>query len=358
MFSLLARSSLVISSLLPLEVGAQALLVSKDNAAPPPAAAWMLPLLGEYGRDSTRAIVLERDGHLHILYHGRDGTLSQRARERFAVISDVPADSARSTGTLPPEIRVRWARAGLVRELVLDADTLPRRQIGPATGGQLKVTPTGNVRDILARARTMSPPAETGSFRPPELAELTQLEPRIKLDIRYATTNNFLGTPFYSSARAFMQRPAAEALVRAHHALKPLGYGLLIHDAYRPWYVTRAFWDATPDSVHWLVANPASGSRHNRGSAVDLTLYDLRTGKVVPMVGTYDESTQRSLPDYPGGTSRQRWHRALLRHVMEAEGFTINPSEWWHFDYRDWRLYGIGNQTFEELRSHDTATPH
>jgi serine beta-lactamase-like protein LACTB len=97
------------------------------------------------------------------------------------------------------------------------------------------------------------------------------------------------------------------------------------------------------------VADPSKGSRHNRGCAVDLTLCDLRTGKPVEMVGGYDEFSARSSPDYPGGTSLQRWHRELLRRALENEGFTVNEVEWWHFDYRDWPKYPILNATFEQL---------
>ena len=82
-------------------------------------------------------------------------------------------------------------------------------------------------------------------FREPDLVELVKLDPTIRLDVRYATANNFLGTPVYTQARAFLQRPAAEALVRAHQALRARGYGLIVHDGYRPWYVTKIFWDAT-----------------------------------------------------------------------------------------------------------------
>jgi serine beta-lactamase-like protein LACTB len=153
----------------------------------------------------------------------------------------------------------------------------------------------------------------------------------------------------YQQARAFLQRPAAEALVRAHRALGRMGLGLLIHDAYRPWYVTKMFWDATPDSAKIFVADPSQGSRHNRGAAVDLTLYDRRTGQELEMVSGYDEFSIRAYPEYPGGTSRQRYNRELLRRAMEAEGFRVYEAEWWHFDYQDWRLYPIGNQTFEKI---------
>jgi D-alanyl-D-alanine dipeptidase len=146
-----------------------------------------------------------------------------------------------------------------------------------------------------------------------------------------------------------MQRPAAEAVMRAHRQLKARGYGLLIHDAYRPWAVTKMFWEATPAAQRVFVADPSQGSRHNRGCAVDLTLYDLATGEPVQMVGGYDEFSDRSYPDYPGGTSRQRWHRELLRQVMESEGFTVYEAEWWHFDFNSWREYPILNIPFEKL---------
>ncbi len=158
-----------------------------------------------------------------------------------------------------------------------------------------------------------------------------------------------MNTVFYSSAKAFMQRPAAEAFVRAHQELKKQGYGLLIHDSYRPWYVTKMFWDATPDDKKIFVADPSKGSRHNRGCAVDVTLFDLNTGKPIDMVSGYDEFSDRAFPEYPGGTSLQRYHRTLLRKAMEEQGFTVYEWEWWHFDYNDWKRYPIGTLTFEEL---------
>jgi D-alanyl-D-alanine dipeptidase len=203
------------------------------------------------------------------------------------------------------------------------------------------------VPELLEEALTAKPPVESGDFRPSDLVELVTLDPTIKLDVRYATPNNFLGTVFYPEARAFLQRPAAQALVRAHRRLRKQGYGLLIHDGYRPWHVTKVFWEATPDADKIFVADPSQGSRHNRGCAVDLSLYSLSTGEPIEMVGTYDEISDRSYPDYPGGTSLQRWHRRLLRDAMEAEGFTVYEAEWWHFDYKDWQRYRIGNEPFD-----------
>ena len=212
-----------------------------------------------------------------------------------------------------------------------------------------RIEPVRPVAELLPIALAAKPPAEPGEFRKSDLVELTALDPSIKLDIRYATSRNFLGTPLYSQARAFMQRPAAEAVVRVQHALAPLGYGLLIHDAYRPWYVTKLFWDATPADKHEFVANPAEGSRHNRGCAVDLTLFDLKTGKAVEMPSLYDEMSERAYPRYTGGSDAARHLRDLLRQHMEAEGFSVYEAEWWHFDYKDWKAYAIQNVRFEDI---------
>ena len=217
-------------------------------------------------------------------------------------------------------------------------------------GDSYRIIPVRPVEELRAEALKAQPPHENGGFRQPELVELVKLDPTIKLDIRYATANNFLGTPVYSQARAFLQRPAAEALARVNRALKSQGYGLLVHDAYRPWYVTKIFWDATPQDKKVFVADPADGSRHNRGCAVDLTLYDLKTGQAVDMPSLYDEMTERAYSTYQGGTEEQYQHRAILRKAMEKEGFAVLPEEWWHFDYKDWKQYPILNSRFEDLK--------
>ena len=222
-------------------------------------------------------------------------------------------------------------------------------QLGYAQEASFRITPQRPVEELRAEAFKAQPPREQGTFLKPNLLELVKLDPTIKLDIRYATSNNFLGTPVYTQARAFLQRPAAEALLRAHRELKAQGYGLIIHDGYRPWYVTKIFWDATPADKKIFVADPAEGSRHNRGCAVDLSLYDLKTGEEVKMPSGYDEMSNRSFADYVGGTADERARRALLRQAMEKQGFTVYPQEWWHFDYKDWKQYPILNVKFEDL---------
>jgi D-alanyl-D-alanine dipeptidase len=226
-------------------------------------------------------------------------------------------------------------------------------------GGQsesvFRIQPVRPVAELRAEALAATPPAPDSATLTPDLVELESLDSTIRYDIRYATTRNFMGVPFYDTALAFLQRPAAEALVRAHRTLRAQGYGLLIHDAYRPWYVTKMFWDATPDSLKRFVADPAAGSRHNRGAAVDLTLYDVATGRPVAMPSGYDEFTERAYPNYAGGTSAERENRARLRAAMEAEGFSVYEYEWWHFDYGDWRRYPVMNVRFRDLVAARTA---
>ncbi len=180
------------------------------------------------------------------------------------------------------------------------------------------------------------------------MIELTKLDNTIKLDIRYATADNFVGKTVYPEARAFLQRPAAEGVVRVHRQLQKNGLGLVIYDGYRPWTITKLFWEVVEPQQRKYVANPAKGSKHNRGCAVDLGIFDGKTGNAIPMPSGYDEFTERASPDYSGGSDEERANRDMLRRLMEAEGFIVNPNEWWHFDYKDWEQYAIYDISFAE----------
>ena len=244
----------------------------------------------------------------------------------------------------------RWNETLRPNSLSIGPISFQRLILGNESGSSFRITPLKPVEELRNIALLAAPPEEEGIFFKPDFVDLSTLDKTIKFDIRYATTNNFVGEKFYTQAKAFLQRPAAEALLRAHLWLRQHGFGLLIHDAYRPWYVTKMFWDATPDDKKIFVANPSQGSRHNRGCAVDLTLYDFHTGRQVEMTGGYDEMSEQSYPTFPGGTSLERWHRNLLGQAMSMQGFTVYQFEWWHFDYNDWQKYPIGTKTFEELQ--------
>ena len=200
------------------------------------------------------------------------------------------------------------------------------------------------VSGILAQN---APPQEANK-REAHLVELITLDNTIKLDIRYATDNNFVGRAVYPEARAFLQKPAAKGVVEVHRKLRKRGLGIVIFDGYRPWSITKLFWDVVPEDKRKFVADPAKGSKHNRGCAVDLSIFDLKTGEPIDMPSAYDEFTERASPNYSGGTAEQRANRDLLRKLMEDEGFTVNPNEWWHFDYKNWQDYAIYDISFTE----------
>jgi D-alanyl-D-alanine dipeptidase len=300
-------------------------------------------LIGEYGWDHNTLYILERDGGLWALI---EWFFYYPLTHVEGNVYAFPADQGLYMGET---LTFKRDARGRATEADLGGVVFERRAVGPEEGNTFKINPLRPAEELRAEALAATPPEEEGDFLEPDLLELTALDPSIRLDIRYATTNNFMGTVFYKEARAFLQRPAAEAVVRVHQALAEHGLGLVIYDGYRPWYVTKMFWEATPIEMRDFVADPANGSRHNRGCAVDLGLFDLETGEVVPMPSGYDEFTARAYADYPGGTERARWHRELLRNAMEQEGFTVYPFEWWHYDYQDWRSYPIMNMTFEAL---------
>ncbi len=309
----------------------------RDDAMPPAPPAELLPLLGEYGEDHNVLVVYEDRGELAVLIEW--------------VVRDLPQRVGPDHYVFPPgmyggdPLRFERDARGDVTAAVVGGARFARRP-GPVPGG-FRIAPRAPIAQLRAAAATAVPPLDRelqAPGRPSDLVELGALEPGLKFDLKYASADNFLGTPVYPpDARAKMQRPAAEALVRVHQALAKQGFGLWVFDAYRPWSVTKVFWDATPDALRHFVADPSKGSRHNRGCAVDLTLYELATGEPVAMPSGFDEFTPRAGPDYPGGTARQRHCRELLRRAMAAERFTVYEHEWWHFDFEGWRSYPIGN---------------
>ena len=290
-----------------------------------------LAAIGQYGDKAAPFTVFEQDGALHIDGEGfRAARLSTLGKGRYAIAG---------SGELILE-------TGAVR---LNGKPLAFHDFGAEVEAAIRKAVRADPVLLRQRALAATPPVETADKLPSDLVDIRTIAPGIKLDIRYAGANNFMGIPLYETPAAYLQRPAAEALARIHRALAAKGYGLLVHDAYRPWYVTWMFWEATPPEARIFVADPAQGSRHNRGCAVDLTLYDLKTGQPVEMPSRYDEFSTRAYADFIGGTTRQRALRAILRQAMEADGFAVLPDEWWHFDYRDYARYPIGTKTFTEL---------
>lgn len=313
--------------------------VAIRRPAPPPPE--IVGLLGDYGRDHDSIRAFERDGSLFVRIDWIEyDRMTRVGRDTW----QFPPGSHFHAGS-----RLRFNRdaEGRGTSVILNGLVLPRYNIIVAPPAQRM---TANERiSLRQRALAASPPTEPPPRRAADLVPIISVDPSIKLDIRYATSHNLLGFPLYPKTGAYLQRPAAEALARADRKLHAQGFGIVVFDAYRPWFVTKMFWDGTPPAEHLFVADPSQGSRHNRGAACDISLVSLATGRELTMTGRFDELSPRSYPLYDGGTSEQRWRRDVLRAALESEGFNVYPYEWWHFDYADWRSYGILNTEFSKL---------
>jgi D-alanyl-D-alanine dipeptidase len=183
---------------------------------------------------------------------------------------------------------------------------------------------------------------------PADLVDVKTIVPGVMLDIRYATTNNFTGQQLYSVARCCLRREAAERLCEVQAELRAQGLGLKIFDGYRPLSVQKKMWAIYPHPG--FVADPAKGSRHNRGAAVDLTLIKL-DGSEVPMPTPFDDFTERAHRGYRDLPSDAIHNRELLERVMTKHGFTGLPTEWWHFDLNNWREYPIMDVDYSRIKA-------
>jgi D-alanyl-D-alanine dipeptidase len=222
---------------------------------------------------------------------------------------------------------------------------------------------------LLLVACATIPPNKYGLHVVPDLATYERLAqrdpdqrlidlstiPGIRIDVRYATTNNFMHEKLYPVAKVYLRAPAAKALAEVQRDLAAEHLGLLVFDGYRPYSVTEKMWEPirNPD----FVADPAKGSRHNHGAAVDLTLVNIASAEELQMPTTYDDFTQRARADYAELPPQAIANRAKLRDAMVRHGFEQLPSEWWHFDFRGWERFALMNVPLEELGTVSTGPP-
>ena len=293
-----------------------------------------LGLLGLYGAGDSVLLILERDGALEGMVRGG----------RFYALQVLGPDRFRfpKAGRLASRhVVFNRDASGKAISLKLDAALLPRDLA--SAGVAPRVKPARPVKDLIREAQAASPPTEPKAPLPSDLVEVAALDPSIRVDLRYAGDENVVGEKLLETSRAFLQRPAAEALVRVHRALAKAGYGLVVRDAYHPWWVTKLVWEATPPEVRRFLGDPADGSGYNRGTTVDVGLYRLADRLVVDMPSLYGEMSLRAYADFAGGTSEQRWQRDLLLQAMETDDFFSLRSQWWRYDFPDGRKYPILN---------------
>lgn len=184
-----------------------------------------------------------------------------------------------------------------------------------------------------------------------ELIELKTIVPHIRYDLKYATTDNFTSVQLYPSNTqwTFLRKEPAEALAQIAKALEAKGLGILVWDAYRPYHVTVKFWELIKDERY--VANPSKGSGHNRGIAIDMTLYDLKTGALLDMPTSFDDFSEKAHHDAENITSRQKENREMLRNLMEKHGFIKFQTEWWHYYWPNGEQYEVLDFDFKQIKN-------
>lgn len=201
---------------------------------------------------------------------------------------------------------------------------------------------------ILKKTKTYKRLVATDSLQ--KMVELKSLMPAIQYDLRYATENNFTGTVLYPiGTYTFLRLEPARALAKLEEALKPEGLGLKIFDAYRPYAATVKMWDLIQDERY--VANPAKGSGHNRGLAVDLTLIHLSTGEELDMGTGFDHFSDTAHHGFAGLSPTVIANREKLKTLMESYGFRALPTEWWHYSWPNDGRYAVMDLPFTRLLS-------
>lgn len=164
-----------------------------------------------------------------------------------------------------------------------------------------------------------------------DFVRLKDLSPDFVYELKYATPDNFLKQAVYDCGECYLRKSTAEALVKANEAFKQLGYRIKLFDCYRPLSVQKKMWKILP-GTHY-VANPAKGSKHNRGAAVDLTLVDAQ-GKELNMGTPFDFFGKEAHHTYTEHPKEVLENRKLLKETLDKFNFKSIYSEWWHYEYR------------------------
>ena len=234
---------------------------------------------------------------------------------------------------LDAAVRIERSREGYGVSCSVGGNRYSRRFFAGENGKPFRFAVSGDWQELKNAANAAVMPANLGAGQQAQLVNLAQAVPGIKLDLRYAGTDNCFGNVLNDDARAFLDVEAAAALNTVQLNLAQYGYGLLVWEAYRPWSVSKLAYDALPLENKSMLPAPEVGFSHNTGRSVDVSLYSLATGEPVDMISDFDEPSIRQYASFAGGTELERYRRDLLRTQMQLAGFTASDMEWWHFDY-------------------------
>ncbi|MDR2006897.1 MAG: hypothetical protein LBP78_06625 [Acidaminococcales bacterium] len=312
-------------------------------------------LLGFYQSEGESLLVREREGALELLYAvSRNDYAFNRCNilqmvkiryDEYSVIAASPRDYR-----LTMAAKFERGRDGRGITLVIDKRRFGRVFVPNEKGGEVFRLSLPQPLEVMRRAALAAEMPRQGDDLPAaELVEITAVDPAIKTALVYATDGNAVGAPVYEQGRAFLDAAAARALSRVNRQISAHGYGLLVWDAYRPWYITKLLHDILPPDKKYMLEAPETGSPYNRGLSVSVSLYSLATGEEIAMITGLDEPSPRAYSKFQGGGELERYRRDLLRFFMQSEGFSGVEHEWWHFDYKDFGKYRLLNKPFAQL---------
>jgi D-alanyl-D-alanine dipeptidase len=293
-------------------------------------------LLGMYYGSGAAFLIRENRGALELIYHFSDTDRDFSGGNTFP-LTKVHFDSYTLTEEGPllgTEASVKFDRdANGYGVLCRIGGKSFNRLFFPGQKGRVfRVNPPADADALRTAAEQAAEPARLQQGTASSLVNLKQAVPSLRLDLRYATNQNIFGRPLHNnSSKAYAAPAVADALEKAAARLAPLGYGLVVYEAYRPWYLSKYAYDLLPADKKGMLPNPKNGEDRNTGLTVDVGLYQLQSGETAPMISDFDEVSLRQYPTYPGGTTEERRMRDLLADTMRSVGFHQGEQEWWHF---------------------------
>ncbi|MBQ9697051.1 MAG: hypothetical protein IJV46_00740 [Acidaminococcaceae bacterium] len=294
-------------------------------------------LLGMYYGNASVFLVREHKGSLEIVYP------SDQTDKDFSHANIFPLHKVRfDSYTLNEEGPLLSAEAPVHFERDADGNGIVckiggkrfTRNFYPGEGNKVfKVETEGDYQTLKTEAMQAPVPAKLQQGQAARLVRIRSIISNVKIDLRYTGSNTIFGFPLHDAPDAFADAETAAALQKVSEKMAVQGYGLLIWEAYRPWYVSKLASDLLPKDKKSMLPLPEKGEDRNTGRTVDVSLYSLKTGEPVVMCSDFDEVSVRQYPKYAGGTEQQRILRDMLAAVMKEAGFEQGNEEWWHFSY-------------------------
>ena len=311
-------------------------------------------IIGLYQTEGENILIRENDGRLELLYgvtlndysfkHSNVFMMEKNHYDEYNLIVANPRDYKLL-------LTAKFERDKLGRGItcIIDKKRYTRNFTLADDGEKLEIKPTVSYEELKGNALNSLMPKQNDNLLKAELVEVIKIDPTIKVDMIYSKESDLVTIKMYEKESAFLDIEAAKALKRVNDKLKNYGYGIVIWDAYRPWYVSKMFNDVLPEGKKHLLELPEKGSPHNKGLSVDVSLYNVNSGAYVNMISKFDEISLRTYADFQGRTSLERYQRDLLIFFMESEGFTGVDHEWWHFDFKNFENYELLNTEFKDI---------